>query len=69
MPSLILKLFDKGLYGIGTARMERKGMPKMEPDKQMNRGDHEYQFTENVGCCKWFDRRSVTMLASKISGT
>ena len=69
MPSLILKLIDKGLYGIGTARMERKGMPKMKPDKQMKRGDHEYQFTENVACCKWFDRRSVTMLASKTSGT
>ena len=67
-PSLIIKLFDKGLYGIGTARMDRKGMPKMKPDKQMKKGDHECQFTDKVTCCKWFDRRSVTMLFSNISG-
>ena len=47
-PSLIIKLSDKGLCGIGTAKMNRKGMPKMKPDKQMNRGDHEYQFTDKV---------------------
>ena len=51
-PSLIIKLFDKSLYGIGTARMDRKGMPKMKPDKQMKRGYHEYQFTDKISCCK-----------------
>ena len=66
--SIPFKLFDKGLYGIGTARMDRKGMPKMKPDKQMKKGDHECQFTDKVTCCKWFDRRSVTMLFSNISG-
>ena len=66
-PSLIIKLFDKGLYGIGTARMDKKGMLKMKPEKQMKRGDHEYQFTDKVACCKWFDRRSVTILSSSIS--
>ena len=51
--SLIIKLFDKGFYGIGTARMDKKGMPKMKPDKQLRRGDHEYQFTDKVASCKW----------------
>ena len=67
-PSLIIKLFEKGLYGIGTTRVNRKGIPKMKPDKEMKRGDHEYQFTDKVACCKWFDRRSVTMLFSNIPG-
>ena len=59
-------LFIKGVYGISTARMDRKEMPKMKPDKQMRRGDHEYQFTDRVALCKWFHQRSVTMLCSNI---
>ena len=50
--SFIRKLFDKGLYGIGTARMNEKGMPKMKPDNQMKRGDQEYQFNDKIACCK-----------------
>ena len=42
IPSLIIKLFDKSLYRICTARMGRKGMLKMKPGKQMKRGYHEY---------------------------
>ena len=42
-------------------------MPKIKPDKQMKRGDHECQFSDKVACCKWFDRQSVTMLFSNIS--
>ena len=67
-PSLIIKLFEKCLYGIGAARMDRKGIPKRKPDKQMKWGDHEYQFTDKVACCKWFDGRSATMLFSNIYG-
>ena len=67
-PSLIIKLFDKGLYRIGTARMDRKGMSKMKPDKQMNSGDHEYQFAGEVAYYKWFDQQPVIMLFSNISG-
>ena len=40
-------------------------MSKMKTGKQMKRGDHEYQFTDKLACCKWFDQRSVTMLFSK----
>ena len=43
-------------------------MPKMKPDKQIERGDHKYQFTDKVACCKWFDRQSLTMQFSDISG-
>ena len=43
-------------------------MAEMKPDKQMKSSGHKYQFTDKFACCKWFDRRSVTMLASNISG-
>ena len=66
-PFLIFKLFEKGRHRIGTARLDRKGMPKMKPGKQMKRSDHEYQFTEKVACRKWFDWWSVTILLSNIS--
>ena len=66
-PSLIIRLFNKGLYGIGTARMDRKRMLKMKPGKQVKRGNHKYQFTNKVACSKWFDRQSVTMVLSNIS--
>ena len=67
-PSLIVKLFEKGLYGIGTARKDRKGMPEMPNDKKMCRGDFEYQYSDKVGCCKWKDSRAVTMLFSNVQG-
>ena len=37
-------------------------------NRQIKRGYHEYQFTETVTWCKWFDQWSVTMLFSNISG-
>ena len=38
-PSLITKLFDRGLYGVGTARKDRVGMTEMTADRKMRRGD------------------------------
>ena len=67
-PSLITKLYDRGLYGVGTARKDRLGMPKMVVDRKMRRGDHNYMYSDKVACCKWFDRRSVLMLFSNIEG-
>ena len=37
-PKLMKKLFQKGIYGIGTVRSNRKQMPKMIDDKQMKKG-------------------------------
>ena len=67
-PSLITKLYDRGLYGVGTSRKDRVGMPEMMVDRKMRRGDHDYMYSDKVGCCKWFDRRSVLMLFSNIEG-
>ena len=67
-PSLITKLYDRGLYGVGTARKDRVGMPEMTADRKMRRSDHDYMYSDKVACCKWFDRRSVLMLFSNIEG-
>ena len=34
----------------------------------MNRGDSDYQFSTNFGCCKWMDKQTVVMLFSNIEG-
>ena len=36
-PSLILKLYERGLHGTATSLKTRKGMQKMPGDKWMNR--------------------------------
>ena len=43
-PKLIAKLFQKGIYGIGTVRANRKQMPKMIDDKQMKSRNCEFFF-------------------------
>ena len=65
-PSLITKLYDRRLHGVGTARKDRVGMPEMTTDRKMRRGDHDYMHSDKVVCCKWFDRRSVLILLSNI---
>ena len=47
-PKLIEKLFQKGIYGIGTVRAKRKQMPKMIDDQQIKKGDCEFLFFEVV---------------------
>ena len=58
-PKLIEKLFQKGIYNIGTIQASRKQMPKMIDDKQMKRGDCEFLFPGNTMACKWMDNQSV----------
>ena len=67
-PKLIEKLFQKGIYGIGTVRANRKQMPKMIDDKQMKRGDCKFLFSGNTMACKWMDNRSVLLLSSALEG-
>ena len=57
-----MKLYDRGLYGTCNPQKDRKGMQEMPVDKKMKAGDIECLYSEKVACCKWFDRRSVTML-------
>ena len=43
-------------------------MPEMPVDRKMKRDDFKYLYSDKVACCKWLDRRSVTMLFSKVEG-
>ena len=67
-PSLIVKLYQRGLYGIGTAQNDRKGMLEVPIDKKMKRGDFEYLYSNKGACCKWLDRRKLTMVSSNVEG-
>ena len=60
------KLFQKGIYGIGTARANRKQMPKMIDDKQMKMEDCELLFSRNIMACKWMDNWSKLFLSSAL---
>ena len=62
IPSLIAKLYERGLYGIGNAQKDMKGMPEMPFKRKMKRGDFEYLYFDKVACCKWLEMHSVTML-------
>ena len=59
-------LYQRGIYGIGTVRKDRKHMPSMVPDKAMKRGDHEFQYLDKAISCKWFDNRAVHLLGSNV---
>ena len=65
---LILKLFKKYIYDVKTAQRKRSRMPALPSDKKMKRGDSEYQFSIDFGCCKWMYNQSVVMLFSNIEG-
>ena len=67
-PSLIVKLYERGLCGIGTALKYRKEMPQMLFDRKMNIGDFEYLYSDIVAFGKWWDRRSVATLFSNVEG-
>ena len=53
-PTLIQKLHDNGLYGLGTVRSNRINMPQMEKDK----------FYSHIACIKWYDNKSVMLFGS-----
>ena len=61
-PTLIGKLFDDGIYGIGTVRLNHEMMPKLPDDKSMKWGDIHYQYSKKVICVKWKDNSSVFYL-------
>ena len=67
-PSLIVELYERRLYGIGTAGKDRKRIPEMPIDRRMKRGDFEYLYSDEVTYCKWLDRCSVTMLFTNVKG-
>ena len=65
-PTLIQKLHDNGLYGLGTARSDRINMPQMKKDKEMKPGDYQCKFYNHIACIKWYDSKSVMLLGSHL---
>ena len=65
-PTLIQKLFDDGLYGIGTVRKDRKHMPNLKADKELKRGESQFLYHKNVMVSKWMDNRGVLMVGSAV---
>ena len=62
--TLVEKLFDRGTYCLGTVRSDRKHMPIMKKDKDIKRGDIDFQYANNVVAVKWFDNCGVTMVGT-----
>ena len=67
-PLLVNKLYEKGLYCVGTVRKDRRNMAVMPNDSNMKRGDIEFQFSENIAAVKWFDNRGVTLVGTALEG-
>ena len=43
-------------------------MAKLKNDKEMVRGDIEFQYTKNVVAVKWFDNRGVSLVGTYNEG-
>ena len=43
-------------------------MPEMPVDAKVEERGFEYLCSDNLACCKWLDRYSVTMLFSHVEG-
>ena len=62
-PKQFEKLFDRGIYCLGTARSDRKSMAMIK-DKDMKRGNIDFRYVNNVVAVKWFDNRGVTVVST-----
>ena len=63
-PTLVEKLFDRGIKCLGTVRSDWKNMAIMKKGKDMKRGDIDFQYANNVIAVKWFENRRVTMVGT-----
>ena len=50
--TLIVKLYESCLYGIGTAHKDRKGMLEMLVGRKVKRGDFKYLHPDTIARCK-----------------
>ena len=58
------KLFDRGIYCLGGVRRDQKNMAIMKKDKDMKRGNIDFQYVNNVVAVKWFNNCGVTMVGT-----
>ena len=62
--TLVEKLFDRGIYCLGTVENDKKNMVIIKKNKDMKRGGIDFQYANNVVAVKWFDNRRVTMVGT-----
>ena len=60
-PTLVVKLFNRRIYHLGAVLSDQKNMALLKKDKDVKRGDIDFQHANNVVAVKWFDNRGVTM--------
>ena len=61
-PALVEKLFDRGIYCLSTVRNDRKNKTIMKKDKDIKRGDIDFQYANHEVAVKWFDNRKVMIV-------
>ena len=58
------KLLENGIYGKGAVRANRKHVLSLKQDKQMKRGEHNWQACQTLSATKWMDNKSVILLSN-----
>ncbi|KAF9409727.1 hypothetical protein HW555_011017 [Spodoptera exigua] len=62
---LQIDLRDGQILACGTVNSNRKLLPKLKEDKDLQRGQHDYRISDtNVSILKWRDKRSVFILSN-----
>ena len=64
--TLIQKLHDNGLYGLGTACFDGINMPQMKKDKEIKRGYYQCKFYNRIASIKQYENKSVMLLGSHL---
>lgn len=65
---LLEKLKNEGTLACGTIRAQRKGMPSLQDEKKLKRGEFDFRIANGVGVFKWKDTKGV-LLASNYHGS
>ncbi|XP_029824862.2 piggyBac transposable element-derived protein 4 [Ixodes scapularis] len=62
---LLKDLREQGIYACGTVNHNRKHLPKLQADKEMERGNTDWSVSDESVCCmKWKDKRTVHLLSN-----
>lgn len=59
---MVEKLFYSRIYCLGRVGSDQGNMAIMEKDKDIKRGDINFQYANNVVALKWFDNHGMTMV-------
>ena len=62
-PTLVEKLFNRGIYCLGTVQSDWKNMAIMKKDKDKG-NDIDFYYTNNVVAVKWIDNHGRTMFGT-----